>query len=81
MVKILNFRTFFYVRAPEFPDKNKIEYYLSEMKDYLNQSFDYQKTIDRLELVQKESLVKFKGSKDASDNFIKVYINDYTYMS
>ena len=51
MIKVLNFRTYFYVRAPIFPDKNKIEYYLDSMKRDLNDRCENTNTIHKLELV------------------------------
>lgn len=66
MIKVLNFRTYFYVRAPIFPDRKKIDYYLDSMKRDLNDRCENTNTIHKLELVQKESLMKYKGSNDAS---------------
>lgn len=36
------------------------------MKNALNDNCENRKTVEKLELVQKESLMHFKGSKDAS---------------
>ena len=51
MIKVLNFRSFFYVRAPVFEDSSKVQHYLDEMKNALNERMQQKNIIEKLELV------------------------------
>ncbi len=80
-VKVLNYRYYFYVLAPDYEEddlviKNELYY----LKQHINEQFQFL-LVDKIELVEKESFIEYKGPHNPLRKFLKIYINDFTVKS
>jgi DNA polymerase elongation subunit (family B) len=78
-VRVVNFKFFFYVEAPTYSE-GELPNELQSLKKHLNSNFG-QRLVSKIELLQKESFMNFKGKGKGTTNFLKIHLSDFRLKS
>lgn len=78
LIKVTNFKTYFYVQAPRNLQKEDEKDLMEGIYNFLGTTFQ-KKVVEKIEMVLKESFLEFKGDETVT-RFLKIFIHDYEYM-
>lgn len=53
---------------------------MQEIKQHINHLLVYNNLIDKIEYLDKECFMKFKGLGNTASKFLKIYLNDYSML-
>lgn len=81
LVRIINFRTFFYVHCPQMKNYDNIEQRLEGLKQDINRQMQSNTLVEKIEIVYKECFLRFKGSQNSESKFLKIFVNDCSLLS